>query len=328
MKFNKLTLTALAVGTLWSCQKDDITTETTETPNEIQSVTKNFLGTDIKVTPLGNETYSNGDILFDEEQFLPDGLVPEIEAPGSIGKLGEGAGVRRWANNTVVYVIQNNLSTTVRNNVFAAMEEWTSKTNVKFKERTNESTYVTVRSSGATCNCGNATLGSRGNRGTVNLGSRSSTSLIVHEFGHTLGFLHEQNRPDRDNFITVNFDAIQDRGRDQYFISRNSTPLTNSIDFNSIMMYNSTTFAKSRSVPTMTRKDNGQPVRGAGNNLTQLDIQGTNAAYPASTTSASRCDGVEQYDRNRRYRNGDKVIFRGDLYEAINFRFVNQGPCN
>ena len=31
----------------------------------------------------------------------------------------------------------------------------------------------------------------------------------VHELVHTLGFVHEHTRPDRDNFISVNTDNIQ-----------------------------------------------------------------------------------------------------------------------
>ena len=31
----------------------------------------------------------------------------------------------------------------------------------------------------------------------------------VHEFLHTLGFVHEHTRPDRDDFISINFDNIE-----------------------------------------------------------------------------------------------------------------------
>ena len=33
--------------------------------------------------------------------------------------------------------------------------------------------------------------------------------IPVHELVHSLGFMHEHTRPDRDDFISVNFDNIQ-----------------------------------------------------------------------------------------------------------------------
>jgi len=31
---------------------------------------------------------------------------------------------------------------------------------------------------------------------------------VMHELLHSLGFFHEHNRPDRDNFVTIHFDNI------------------------------------------------------------------------------------------------------------------------
>ena len=41
----------------------------------------------------------------------------------------------------------------------------------------------------------------------------------VHELLHTLGFVHEHTRPDRDNFISVNMDNIE-HGKEKNFEKR------------------------------------------------------------------------------------------------------------
>ena len=52
-------------------------------------------------------------------------------------------------------------------------------------------------------------IGRRGGRQTINLAAGCYRLIPAHEIFHALGRLHEQSRPDRDNFITINMDNIR-----------------------------------------------------------------------------------------------------------------------
>lgn len=70
----------------------------------------------------------------------------------------------------------------------------------------------------------------------------------MHELGHVLGFLHEHQRPDRDEYISVDEDAIREDGEDAY---KKYGEFDNSIDslgveydYASIMHYSKRAFGK------------------------------------------------------------------------------------
>jgi hypothetical protein len=70
---------------------------------------------------------------------------------------------------------------------------------------------------------------------------------IAHEILHALGFVHEQNRADRDNYIDVHFDNIDERYADNFEKLPQEFMRVSGLgefDFQSLMIYPQWMFAK------------------------------------------------------------------------------------
>lgn len=305
-----------------SCEKDEenLFDKKLETAQPINLELKYFLGSPIKVKKEDDGTYSigGGDIrLFDDQLSDSPSDFDSDPIPGQNNqKLALSSYINKWPNNTVIYKL-NGLSQSVRQEVQASLQEWSSKTNITFKERTTESNYVTIRSSGESCNCGVATLGMYGNSGYIELGTQATALVIIHEIGHTLGYIHEQNRADRDNYIQINYENIQAGAQDQFDIIDNAVFLTSSFDINSTMMYGSYTFSKNGKPTILDIHGNLLPYSQAA--LSDLDIAGTNNAYPTTNdeteNSKNPCLGVQAWGYQKYYDLGERIIYEGDLYE-------------
>ena len=71
-----------------------------------------------------------------------------------------------------------------------------------------------------------------------------------------LGFDHEQNRPDRDQYVIMHWEKIRDDKKWNFQIMTNGEwkSTGHEYDFQSVMHYSSKNFAKDGVGPTMTRR--------------------------------------------------------------------------
>lgn len=74
--------------------------------------------------------------------------------------------------------------------------------------------------------------------------ARSSRSVLAHEVMHALGFWHEQNRPDRDDYIKINYENMVDGASGQFTKRTQQDSFGYAYDYGSVMHYGSKAFSK------------------------------------------------------------------------------------
>ncbi|ESO98798.1 hypothetical protein LOTGIDRAFT_113898, partial [Lottia gigantea] len=113
--------------------------------------------------------------------------------------------------------------------------------------------------------------------------------VIMHELGHAIGMVHEHQRYDRDNYITIVRENVRPAVLDQFKkFSRNVVDIGSvPYDYLSIMHYGKSFFsADGFSTTIRTNNPNYQDLIGRTEQLSFIDVKAVNLMY--------RCNGEEE----------------------------------
>ncbi|OQV23476.1 putative High choriolytic enzyme 1 [Hypsibius exemplaris] len=205
-------------------------------------------------------------LLLDAAALLSANESPKHAGNAATGHLRSATLPRsqRWRNNTIPYVFSGYDATQERT-LEGMMANMTNLTGgcIKFVRRTNEVEFLTIAKANG---CASSTF-----RIGLNPNGCFSTPHVHHELMHQIGFDHEQVRSDRDDYIIIMWDNINEAGKSQYE-KKQTNNLNLPYDYNSQTHYNPYDFAIDRNKPTMVAK-NGAKLGNGDRGMTKLDIQ-------------------------------------------------------
>ncbi|CAF3283894.1 unnamed protein product [Rotaria socialis] len=196
----------------------------------------------------------------------------------------------KWPNGIVPFDIHASYTNDQKSVIRGAMSEIMKSTNncIRFVER-NSSTSVWLRiipSRGCWSYMGRAK-----SSGPQDLSLQPTGcvyhQVALHELMHALGFIHEQTRPDRNQYVRIQTENIQSGNEHNFniFPSTSVSTLNRPYDYGSIMHYRSDAFS-SNGLPTIkvitdTDKD-WESKMGRGMNLSDQDVEKLKAYYSCS----------------------------------------------
>lgn len=275
-----------------------------------------------------------GDMVLNEFQFASIAGTQDTGEPGdgtaSAGIFGERY---RWPNAELPYRFSSQIRLREQDAIKKAISIFNNKMGgcVKIRPKTSSDTdYVEIIKDGGCYSY----VGRQGGRQPVSLSTGCYTErTIQHEFIHALGFYHEQARPDRDQYIKINWRNIQDDNIGQFI--RQSTSLTFDVPYDglSVMHYTSGAFNNGRG-PSIESKINGVTTSQlGGSGMTENDILKLKRMYRCEGTgggsvscgrhTAPTCQGCPG-NNGRSWCNGD---CRWDAVQKECIPKVSQTTC-
>ncbi len=213
----------------------------------------------------------DGQVILEGDMVL--GSIDDFaDSPAKSGATGFQA--NRWPGGVVPFSTAL-ISGTTLTRVNAAIADWNADTSLQFIPRTTEANFINFVP-GDGCS---SLVGMHFGPQPVTLSSKCSTGNVRHEIGHAIGLFHEQQRSDRDDFVTIDFNATTSDTNYYRWVSYGLPGVDlGPYDTGSLMHYGSFFFATDPAVPVMLTVDGDiiTPQRAA---LSDGDLWGVDRIY-------------------------------------------------
>ncbi|XP_068229046.1 blastula protease 10-like [Palaemon carinicauda] len=150
-----------------------------------------------------------------------------------------------------------------------------------------------------------------------------SLETVTHEVGHAMGFFHEQSRSDRDDYISIIWDNVQDSKKNN-FQKHTDNSYSTKYDFNSNMHYGPDYFSTNGKITMSTKNPLAQELIGNSQGLSHYDKLLANTMYPCIAKWMETCDLATNPCQNDGYVGKDCNCVCPNGTSGSNCETVNQ----
>lgn len=182
-----------------------------------------------EVNPEELGTYLEGDMLVPRSAHLMRSGLPTLS--------------HRWPQGIVPYEIIGNFTDEEIAIIQTAIDEYHNRTCIRFVPHVNEDDYVQIENDSTGCW---SAVGRAGGRQSVNFqtpGCLRKIGTAIHELMHTLGFLHEQNREERDDYVVIKHENVRTTMIKNFRKVNQTMAFGVGYDYGSIMHYSRKAFS-------------------------------------------------------------------------------------